>query len=136
MTTMTVPEPLEDRRRSAPQAVDPPEPRSVGRWASRIGRFLAYGFLAMLLGAGGFSLVLGLRSAGISAVVVWLGLPILGARVLVPHGCARARRAVQSAILGTHLPARAPVRRPPGGSGACSDRSPIRTTGWTRRGCG
>src|SRR5699024_8120709 len=98
MTTMTVPEPLEDRRRSAPQAVDPPEPRSVGRWASRIGRFLAYGFLAMLLGAVGFSLVLGLLSAGISTVVVWIGLPILVAGVLVAHGFARAERAVQSAI--------------------------------------
>src|SRR5699024_3209819 len=113
MTTMTVPEPLEDRRRSAPQAVDPPEPRSVGRWASRIGRFLAYGFLAMLLGAVGFSLVLGLLSAGISTVVVWIGLPILVAGVLVAHGFARAERAVQSAILGTHLPAPAPVRPSP-----------------------
>ena len=113
MTTMTVPEPLEDRRRSAPQAVDPPEPRSVGRWAGRIGRFLAYGFLAMLLGAVGFSLVLGLLSAGISTVVVWIGLPILVAGVLVAHGFARAERAVQSAILGTHLPAPAPVRPSP-----------------------
>src|SRR5699024_10365965 len=69
--------------------------------------------LAMLLGAVGFSLVLGLLSAGISTVVVWIGLPILVAGVLVAHGFARAERAVQSAILGTHLPAPAPVRPSP-----------------------
>ncbi|AXK44728.1 sensor histidine kinase [Brachybacterium saurashtrense] len=116
MTTVTLPEPLEDRSPSAPQTSAPPEPRSLGRWAGRIGRFLAYGFLAMVLGAVGFSLVLGLLSAGISTVVVWIGLPILVAGVLVAHGFARAERALQPAILGTHLPTPAPVR-PSAGAG-------------------
>lgn len=87
---------------------------SVGRWASRIGRFLAYSFLALLLGIIGFSLVIGLLSAGASTVVVWIGLPILVAGVLVAHGFAKAERGVQSALLGTELPSPAPVRAPEG----------------------
>lgn len=90
---------------------------SVGRWASRIGRFLAYGVLALLLGAVGFSLVIGLLSAGVSTVVVWIGLPILVAAVLVARGLAAAERRMQSTLLGTELPAPAPVR-PPEGAGA------------------
>lgn len=111
MTTMTVPATLETP--SSPSS-HPDQSWSVGRWAGRIGRFLAYGFLAVVLGAIGLSLVLGLLSAGISTIVVWIGLPILVAGVLVAHGFARAERAVQSAILGTHLPVPEPVRPAPG----------------------
>ncbi|ATG55227.1 histidine kinase [Brachybacterium ginsengisoli] len=104
---------------SAPAAdvLQPDESWSVGRWAARIGRFLAYSFLALLLGTVGFSLVIGLLSAGASTVVVWIGLPILVAAVLVAHGFAKAERGVQSALLGTDLPSPAPVRPPEGAGG-------------------
>ena len=55
----------------------PAPARGVGAWASRIGRFLGYSFLALVLGAIGFSLVIALLSAGAATVVVWVGLPIL-----------------------------------------------------------
>lgn len=120
MTTMTVPESLEGQTPpsshpyppSHPSA--PPQRWTIGRWAARIGRFLAYGFLALVLGAVGFSLVLGLLAAGVSTVVVWVGLPILVAGVLVAHGFAMADRALQSTILGTELPTPAPARAPSG----------------------
>ena len=91
---------------SMAQTLDTPPARrrSVGRWAARIGRFLGYGLIALLLGAIGFSLVLALLSAGVSTVVVWVGLPILVAGVLAARGFAIAERAVQSSILGTELP--------------------------------
>lgn len=91
---------------SMAQTLDTPPARrrSVGRWAARIGRFLGYGLIALLLGAIGFSLVLALLSAGVSTVVVWVGLPILVAGVLAARGFAMAERAVQSSILGTELP--------------------------------
>ena len=100
--------------RTAEDASSPPRPRGVGAWASRIGRFLAYSFIALLLGAIGFSLVLALLSAGVSTVVVWVGLPILVAGVLVARGFAAAERALQSSILGTSLPAPLPKQAPAG----------------------
>ncbi|MDN5901073.1 MAG: sensor domain-containing protein [Brachybacterium sp.] len=116
MTTVTVPETLEGQTPpSSPRAASP-QSWSIGRWASRIGRFLAYGLLAVVLGAVGFSLVIGLLSAGAAAVVVWIGLPTLVAGVLVAHGFAKAERALQATILGTVLPTPAPVR-PPSGTG-------------------
>ncbi|QNN83223.1 sensor domain-containing protein [Brachybacterium sp. Z12] len=107
---------------SMAQTLDTPPARSwsVRRWAARIGRFLAYGLIALLLGAIGFSLVLGLLAAGISTVVVWVGLPILVAGVLVARGFAMAERALQSSILGTALPTPAPKPVPAG-------------AGWMRR---
>ncbi|MCP6646588.1 hypothetical protein NL493_31040, partial [Klebsiella pneumoniae] len=68
MTTMTLPRTADDA---------PAQARGVGAWASRIGRFLGYSFLALVLGAIGFSLVIALLSAGAATVVVWVGLPIL-----------------------------------------------------------
>ncbi|MGP9537561.1 sensor histidine kinase [Brachybacterium sp. AOP43-C2-M15] len=113
MTTMPLPDALDAP--PSPTAPSPPSERwSVGRWAARIGRFLAYGFLALVLGAIGFSLVLGLLSAGASTVIVWVGLPILMLAVLVARGFAMAERAVQSSFLGTDLPTPAPVRAPAG----------------------
>ena len=94
--------------RTAEDASSPPRPRGVGAWASRIGRFLGYSFLALVLGAIGFSLVIALLSAGAATVVVWVGLPILVGGVLVARGFAAAERALQSAILGTY----ALVKRP------------------------
>ena len=101
---------------SMAQTLDTPPARrrSVGRWAARIGRFLGYGLIALLLGAIGFSLVLALLSAGVSTVVVWVGLPILVAGVLAARGFAMAERAVQSSILGTELPTPAPKPVPEG----------------------
>ena len=101
---------------SMAQTLDTPPARrrSVGRWAARIGRFLGYGMIALLLGAIGFSLVLALLSAGVSTVVVWVGLPILVAGVLAARGFAMAERAVQSSILGTELPTPAPKPVPEG----------------------
>ena len=101
---------------SMAQTLDTPPDRrrSVGRWAARIGRFLGYGLIALLLGAIGFSLVLALLSAGVSTVVVWVGLPILVAGVLAARGFAMAERAVQSSILGTELPTPAPKPVPEG----------------------
>lgn len=117
MTTVTVP------RSSPPQPESPAAHgsprtalRSVGRWAASIGGFLAYGLVALVLGAVGFSLVLGLLAAGISTVVVWIGLPLLVVGVLVAHGFAQAERGVQRALLGTSLPTPAPTR-PPAGAG-------------------
>ena len=94
----------------------PAPPRGVGAWASRIGRFLGYSFLALVLGAIGFSLVIALLSAGAATVVVWVGLPILVGGVLVARGFAAAERALQSAILGTHLPTPLP-KQPRAGAG-------------------
>jgi signal transduction histidine kinase len=123
MTTMTVPETSPEQPSPAPPPSLPPhtastarpaERWSVGRWAARIGRFLAYSFLALVLGAVGFSLVVGLLAAGASTVVVWVGLPILVLGVLVARGFAMAERALQSGILGTELPAPAPTKAPSG----------------------
>ena len=94
----------------------PAPARGVGAWASRIGRFLGYSFLALVLGAIGFSLVIALLSAGAATVVVWVGLPILVGGVLVARGFAAAERALQSAILGTHLPTPLP-KQPRAGAG-------------------
>ncbi|ASK66722.1 histidine kinase [Brachybacterium avium] len=116
MTTVTVPDHLAGQTPSSPDPSAPAQPWSIGRWAARIGRFLAYSFLATVLGAVGFALVLGLLSAGVATVVVWVGLPILVAGVLVAHGFAKAERGLQSTILGTALPTPAPVR-PPAGAG-------------------
>ncbi|WP_263311606.1 sensor histidine kinase [Brachybacterium atlanticum] len=107
MTTMTLP-------RTADET--PAPARGVGAWASRIGRFLGYSFLALVLGAIGFSLVIALLSAGAATVVVWVGLPILVGGVLVARGFAAAERALQSAILGTHLPTPLP-KQPRAGAG-------------------
>ena len=107
---------------SMAQTLDsPPTQRwSVGRWAARIGRFLAYGLIALLLGAIGFSLVIALLSAGASTVAVWVGLPILVLGVLTARGFAMAERALQSSILGTELPTPDPKPVPSG-------------AGWMRR---
>lgn len=113
MTTMPLSEALE----TPPSAADPSPPSerwSAGRWAARIGRFLAYSFLALVLGAIGFSLIIGLLSAGVSTVIVWVGLPILALGVLVARGFAMTERALQSAILGNELPTPAPTRAPAG----------------------
>ncbi|MGY5763710.1 sensor histidine kinase [Brachybacterium sp. DNPG3] len=107
MTTMSTAQTLETA---------PSRQRSVGRWAARIGGFLAYGLLTVVIGAIGFSLVIALLAAGVSTVIVWVGLPILVLAVLVAKGFAAAGRAVQSALLGTDLPTPAPVR-PPSGAG-------------------
>lgn len=94
----------------------PAPARGVGAWASRISRFLGYSFLALVLGTIGFSLVIALLSAGAATVVVWVGLPILVGGVLVARGFAAAERALQSAILGTHLPTPLP-KQPRAGAG-------------------
>ena len=94
--------------------------RSVGAWASRIARFLVYSLLALVLGTVGFSLVLSLLAAGVSTVVVWIGLPILVGGVLVARGFAAAERTLQSSLLGTALPTPLPKRAPDG-------------AGWVRR---
>ncbi|ATG52430.1 histidine kinase [Brachybacterium vulturis] len=114
MTTVTVPDSLQGQTPPTSAPAAPARPWSIRRWAARIGRFLAYGFLATVLGAVGFSLVIGLLSAGAATVVVWIGLPILVAGVLVAHGFAKAERTLQSTILGTVLPTPAPVRAPAG----------------------
>lgn len=116
MTTMTVPAALETPSSPSSPPADPSRAWSVGRWASRIGRFLAYSLIALLLGAIGFALVLALLSAGVSTVIVWVGLPLLVVGVLVARGFAMAERAVQSTLLGTELPTPTP-RTAPAGAG-------------------
>ena len=111
MTTVTAPD---TAPRTPRTAADASEPWSVGRWAARIGRFLAYGLLALVLGGVGFSLVIGLLAAGASTVIVWIGLPILVIGVLVARGFAIAERVLQSTILGTDLPAPEPTSAPAG----------------------
>ncbi|GAA1484630.1 sensor histidine kinase [Brachybacterium fresconis] len=111
MTTMTMPE-------TAP--ISTSQRWSVGRWAARIGRFLAYGLIALLLGVVGFSLTLALLTAGVSTVVVWVGLPILVVGVLVARGFAAAERALQPVLLGGTLPTPGAKRAPEG-------------AGWMRR---
>ncbi|MEE1619216.1 sensor histidine kinase [Brachybacterium sp. J153] len=117
MTSMTLPHPSSD---PAAQPARPVPRWTPGPWASRIGRFLAYSFLAVVLGAVGFSLVITLLAAGIGTVVVWIGLPILVGGVLVARGFASAERALQSVVLGHHLPTPLPKRSPAG-------------AGWMRR---
>lgn len=56
---------------------------SLGHWASGIGGFILYGFFAVVSGAYGFSLVLGLLTSGAATVIVWIGLPLLVADVSV-----------------------------------------------------
>src|SRR5699024_4467102 len=119
MTTMPLPDTL-DAPPSSTEPSPPSERWSVGAWASRIGRFLAYGFVALLLGAVGFSLLIGLLAAGVSSVVVWVGLPILVAGVHVAHGFAGAERALQRAVLGTELPTPEPVRAPSAAGWICA----------------
>jgi signal transduction histidine kinase len=110
MDTMTLPDALE-------RPPDARAPRgSLGRWAARIGRFLAYGLIALVLGVIGFSLVIALLSAGVSTVIVWVGIPILVAGVLVGKGFAMAERVVQTSVLGTELPTPA-ARQPAPGAG-------------------
>lgn len=113
MTTMTLPETLDA---PPPQAAPPTQRWSVGRWAAPIGRFLAYSLTALVLGTIGFSLVLALLAAGVSTVIVWVGLPILIGGVAVARGFAAAERALQSSMLGTELPTPAP-RTAPAGAG-------------------
>ena len=85
-------------------------------WASRIGRFLLYGFVAVILGTVGFSLVLALLTAGVSTVIVWIGIPLLVAGVYTARGFVIAERNLQRTLLGQELPAPAP-KQPPAGAG-------------------
>ncbi|GAA1488405.1 sensor domain-containing protein [Brachybacterium sacelli] len=91
-----------------------PQRWSVGRWAARIGRFLAYGLIALVLGAVGFSLTLALLAAGAGTAIVWIGLPILVLGALVARGFAAAERALQPTLLGGELPTPAAKRAPEG----------------------
>lgn len=112
----------------APSPDDPADPRpgdaadtadtarafgagSVGQRASAVARFLAYGLVAVVLGAIGFSLTLALLVAGISTVVVWIGLPFLALGVVVATGFAAAGRGLHGLLLDDHLPT--PAARPP-----------------------
>lgn len=89
---------------------------SIGDRASDVVRFLAYGLVAVLLGAIGFALTLGLLVAGISTAVIWIGLPILALGVVVATGFAAAERGLQTALLASTLPTPA-GRQPPEGAG-------------------
>jgi signal transduction histidine kinase len=88
-------------------------------WASRIGRFLLYSFVAAILGTVGFSLVLSLLAAGVSTIIVWIGIPLLVAGVHTARGFVIAERNLQRTLLGHELPAPAP-KQPP------ADAGPIR----------
>lgn len=89
---------------------------SIGARAAAVGRFLTYGLVAVVLGAIGFALTLALLVAGISSVVVWIGLPILALGVMVATGFAAAGRGLQRSLLGHHLPTPA-AKQPPEGAG-------------------
>ncbi|RCS65017.1 sensor histidine kinase [Brachybacterium sp. JB7] len=99
----------------SPPAETPPVQRwSARRWATRIGLFLAYAFVSLVLGALGFSIVLTLLAAGAGTVVIWIGLPILVGGVLTAHGFATVGRALGSSLLGADLPRPAPKQAPEG----------------------
>ncbi|MFC7465220.1 sensor histidine kinase [Brachybacterium sp. GCM10030252] len=123
MNTMTMPRSVEAPGADAsgpdvPRSTETHAPQrwSLGRWASRIGRFLAYSFIALLLGTVGFSLVISLLAAGAGTAIIWIGLAILVLGVVAARGFTMAERAIQSGLLGTELPT--PAAKPaPAGAG-------------------
>lgn len=90
---------------------------SLGARASAVARFLVFGLVSVILGAIGFALTLALLVAGISTVVVWIGLPFLALGLAVATGFAAAGRGLQGLLLDHHLPTPAP-RRPSEDAGA------------------
>ncbi len=86
-----------------------PAPRRRARWAGPIGRALVYGIPSLVLGTLAFSLTLALLALGAGTVIIWIGLPILVAAVMVARGFANAERGMQGFLLGRPLPR--PARR-------------------------
>lgn|SRR5690606_8545044 len=83
----------------------PPRRRTLADRAARIARTLLYTFLALMLGALGFSLVITLLALGAGTVVIWVGLPLLVTAVLVARLFAGTERGLQTVLLGSPLPA-------------------------------
>lgn len=93
---------------------------SLGRWASDVGRGVVYLIVAFVLATVAFSLVIPLLAAGVGTIVVWVGLPILLAAVMLARGFAATDRALHTHLLGHPMPT-------PAAKGADSD------AGWMRR---
>lgn len=74
-----------------------------------VARALAYLLLSFPAGIAAFVVLLTLTVAGIATAIVWVGLPILAAAVLVTRGGANLERARTYALLGTYVP---PATRP------------------------
>lgn len=68
-----------------------------------LGGALVYLLLSLPLGMLAFTLVTVLFSAGIGTVVVWLGVPLLGALVLLARGAGRMERARVFALLDVYI---------------------------------
>lgn len=64
---------------------------------------LAYLMLNMPLGIATFTMVVTLLSVGVSTVIIWVGLPVLAAAVLLWRGTARLERRRVHAMLGTYI---------------------------------
>jgi signal transduction histidine kinase len=88
----------------------------LARWAGTIVRALGYSIPALVLGGLGFALTISLLTLGVGTVVVWIGLPILVAAVMVARGFASAERGLQRVLLARPLP-RPARRRPREGAG-------------------
>lgn len=64
---------------------------------------LAYLMLSMPLGIATFTMVVTLLSVGVSTVIIWIGLPVLAAAVLLWRGTARLERRRVHVMLGTYI---------------------------------
>lgn len=109
--SLSLPDPFDDVGTRSPSTEAPARTgHRLALGAGDVGRFLLYSLLALVLGLLAFSLVLTLLAAGAVTVVIWIGLPILVAGVLVARGFAAAERSLQHSLLGTDLPTPRPRR--------------------------
>ncbi|MEY7974284.1 sensor domain-containing protein [Saccharomonospora xinjiangensis] len=74
-----------------------------------IGGSLAYLLLSFPVGVAAFVVLLTLTVLGVGTAIVWVGLPVLGATVLLTRGAAVMERARVYALLGSYIP---PASRP------------------------
>ncbi|EIE97778.1 sensor domain-containing protein [Saccharomonospora glauca] len=70
---------------------------------------LVYLLLNFPIGVAAFVVLLPLTVAGLGTAIVWIGLPVLAATVLLTRGAANVERARAYALLGTYIP---PATRP------------------------
>ncbi|MBB4685904.1 sensor domain-containing protein [Amycolatopsis jiangsuensis] len=68
-----------------------------------LGGSVAFLLLNLPLGILSFSLITALTAAGLGTAIVWLGIPLLGALVLLVRGAARMERARVFALLDTYI---------------------------------
>ncbi len=96
-----------------PPDMTPSLPRPVGR-LRQLAVDTGYALLALLLSVAAFVLVVSGLAAGAGLLVVWVGLAVLAATLLVARGFAGVERAWLPRVLGVPVP-RTAYLRPEGG---------------------